>query len=84
MTVNRIEEIKRFFHLVDNDNPHEATDRFWKVRPLLEILHTTFYDAKLPTEMQSIDEMLIPFKGRSAMKQSEQTKEVGIPSLDSF
>ena len=70
MSVNRFEEIKWFIHFVNNDDKEDPVrDRYWKIRPIANMLYQTFHDAVSPTEHQSVDEMLVPFKGRSLLKQ---------------
>ena len=44
-------------------------DRIWKVRPVIDVLSKTFLDVYTPHATNSIDEAMIPFKGRSALKQ---------------
>lgn len=75
ISCNRFEEIKRNLHFADNaEKENLKGDKFWKIRPLLDVLHTTFHDAKSDEENQSIDEMVIPFKGRSTLKQYIKNK----------
>ena len=56
-------------HFVDNLVDHDAQDKLWKIRPWL----TGFRDNCLkviPDEHNSIDEMMVPFKGKfSGLKQ---------------
>lgn len=74
MSVNRFSEIKRYLHFINNLSAPNLNDRYWKIRPVLEILHKTFHDCASPTENISIDEMMIPFKGKSNLKQYIQSK----------
>ena len=57
-------------HFVNNYSldPKNA-DRFVKVRPCLDALKKTFRSALNPKEFQSVDEMMIPYKGRLSIKQ---------------
>lgn len=70
MPVNKFENIKRFLHFVNNDdeNTLKAGDKFWKIRPVAKYLHETFHTSVVPEERQSIDEMIVPFKGKSSLK----------------
>uniref|UniRef100_A0A3B1KIQ1 PiggyBac transposable element-derived protein domain-containing protein n=1 Tax=Astyanax mexicanus TaxID=7994 RepID=A0A3B1KIQ1_ASTMX len=70
MPVNRFEQILRYMHFVDNYSldPKNA-DRFVKIRPVLDALKETFQSALDPEEFQSVDEMMIPYKGRLSIKQ---------------
>ncbi|CAK6959631.1 piggyBac transposable element-derived protein 2-like [Scomber scombrus] len=65
MPVNRFEQIFSYMHFVDNYSlDPENADRFAKVRPVLDALKKTFRSALDPDEFQSVDEMMIPYKGR--------------------
>ncbi|KAF3834757.1 hypothetical protein F7725_027315 [Dissostichus mawsoni] len=44
-------------------------DKLFRIRPVLEALEETFRTAVDPEEFQSIDEQMIPFKGRLSIKQ---------------
>ncbi len=68
MTANRFEEIKRYLHFV-HLNDDAGDDRFFKIHPVLDVLRTTFLTAMEPEEFQSIDEQIIPFKGKHTTKQ---------------
>jgi hypothetical protein len=70
---NRFREIHRFLHFSDNnlavtnrDDPNY--DRYYKVRPVLESLRSACLQLE-PEEKMSVDEQIIPFKGRSVMRQ---------------
>jgi hypothetical protein len=72
MSRDRFLQIKKFLHVVDNSNQpnmnNPGFDRAHKVRPLLDIVNKNF--RKIPKEETlSADEQVIPFKGRSIMKQ---------------
>lgn len=70
MPVNRFEMIMRFLHFADNTthDPH-GSDRLFKVRPVLNNLQKAYLAAVDPEECHSVDEQIIPFKGRSTLKQ---------------
>ena len=73
MSLKRYEEI--YLHFTNNLNiPDDNKDSFIKIRPLLDKLSTSFAEAAEPTEFLSIDEMIIPFKGRHRMKQYIMSK----------
>lgn len=78
MNVNRFGEIKRFIHFEDNAKKPDSTmpgiDRYWKLRPIISMLHDSFHFASSPDEHIAIDEMIIPFKGRSGLKQYMKAK----------
>jgi hypothetical protein len=77
MTKNRFEAIKFFFHIADNtelprNRPHG--DKLFKVRPLYD--HVLKNCKKIPPgEYHSIDEQMIPYKGKtSSMRQYNPKK----------
>lgn len=70
MSINRFEDLRRYLHFHDNVNaPDENDDRLLKFRPVIETTNETFRNAVEPKESQYIDEMMIPFKGRSSLQQ---------------
>nr|XP_050025154.1 piggyBac transposable element-derived protein 4-like [Dermacentor andersoni] len=70
MPVNRFEEIRRFLHLNDRtDTLSYQNDRLAGMRPVIDTLNEAFCSAIDSEEYQSVDEMVIPFKGRSSIKQ---------------
>ena len=71
---NWFREITRFLHFTDNSShisntSDPAYDRVWKVRPVINILLEQFLKVYNPHQQNSIDEAMIPFKGRSFLKQ---------------
>lgn len=68
MSYARFCAIRRYLHFVDNDK-NDSTDKLQKLRPVLDHLKQVFRNAIDPNEHLSIDEMIIPFKGKSAVKQ---------------
>lgn len=70
ISVNRFEEIRQYLHFIDtNLIPDNNTDKAIRIRPILDKLHETFHAAVDSEECHSVDEMMIPFKGRSSLKQ---------------
>ncbi|KRX90820.1 PiggyBac transposable element-derived protein 2 [Trichinella pseudospiralis] len=72
MSRNRFETLLRFLHFNDNDKVvmdrnHPDYDRFYKIRPLIESIRKTCLE-ETPGELQSVDEHIIPYKGRCKMK----------------
>lgn len=72
MSRDRFLQIKKYLHVVDNsiqvDRTNPNFDRAFKVRPLLNMVKNNF--RKIPMEQHlSVDEQIIPFKGKSIMKQ---------------
>ncbi|KRX23797.1 PiggyBac transposable element-derived protein 3 [Trichinella nelsoni] len=71
MSRNRFETLLRFLHFNDDDKVimdrnYPMYDRFYKVRPLLENIRKTCLE-ETPGELQSVDEHIIPYKGRCKM-----------------
>ncbi|KAH9384244.1 hypothetical protein HPB48_026229 [Haemaphysalis longicornis] len=72
MTRDRWEEIKQSLHFSDNqeapDQNDPECDGLHKVRPLLD--HLVAKCIEIPTSQNlCVDEQLVPFKGRSSLKQ---------------
>ena len=85
---DRFFEISRYLHFADNSSlPGPGTDgydRLGKVRGIIDMIKSHFlavYDAH---KESSIDEAMIPFKGRSSMKQYMPKKPVkrGFKNMD--
>lgn len=73
MPVNRFGWYLSKLHLNDNSliksRNEPGFDKLFKIRPILDILTVTFKSCYKPTRIQSIDESMIAFKGRSSIKQ---------------
>lgn len=75
MNLKRFEKLKRYIHFIDNDAlPENNKDIFIKIRPVIQSLNDSFGQVSSPTENVAIDEMIIPFKGRSRAKQYIKSK----------
>ena len=75
----------RYAHFNNNDEmkaKHDPNyDPLFKVRPLLDSLREQLKKVE-QGERQCIDEQMIPFKGRSSLKQYlKKTKKMGVQSL---
>lgn len=64
MARNKYKNIRRFLHFQNNDLPNNG-DRFYKIRPFVELIRTQF-NKIAPEGRYSIDEMMCPYKGRKA------------------
>ena len=77
---NRFRDISRYLHFADNtklkERGEEGYDRLGKVRPIIEHFQEVFSKNYIPRREQSIDEAMIPFQGRSTMKQYMPLKPV--------
>ncbi|KAL2085028.1 hypothetical protein ACEWY4_020546 [Coilia grayii] len=77
MSVNRWETIKRYLHFNNNEEQvpagHPGYDRLFKLRPLLTALKSSFNTVPMQ-EMLCVDEQIVPFKGKSGIKQYNPKK----------
>ncbi|XP_040064051.1 piggyBac transposable element-derived protein 2-like [Ixodes scapularis] len=64
---NRFEKLRNNLHIVDVNNP-STTDRLWKVRPLMDAFQKRCNELDVE-ERLSLDEQIVPFKGRLDIKQ---------------
>ncbi|XP_050065242.1 piggyBac transposable element-derived protein 3-like [Aphis gossypii] len=69
MPRNRFFSLRTHFHVVDNmEIPKNNNDKFFKIRPLFEIIKKRC--SEIPVERNlSVDEQMIPFKGHLSIKQ---------------
>nr|XP_039264882.1 piggyBac transposable element-derived protein 4-like [Styela clava] len=78
MTRQRFRDIWRYLHFCDEAMAPEAEDfkkdKLYKIRALLTILLPLFQTCYTPGREISIDETLIPFKGRISFRQCIKTK----------
>jgi len=76
MTKTAFEQIFRFLHLVNNDEREASTtpDKLFKIRPLANLLLASFQSNYVPKQTVTIDEAMIPFKGRLSFKQYMKDK----------
>lgn len=69
---DRFFELHRYLHCVDNSNlpsPGDpAYNKLGKIQPVLDRLHEAFRSVYCPAKNVSVDEAMIPFKGRSTLK----------------
>ena len=78
MSKTRFEQIYRFLHMSDCSKQvargQPCYDPLFKVRSLLDIIDPLLLSLYNPHEQLSIDEAMIPFKGRLGMKQYMRDK----------
>jgi hypothetical protein len=72
MPVNKFEEMKRFLHFSDNSNA-DTNDKLNKIRPFIDLLRARFLKISMEEHL-SLDEQMVPFKGRSTIKQYNPRK----------
>lgn len=77
MSRNRFELLLRYMHFNDNSQAlprgDPGYDPLFKVRPLMDRLRIQMSLIE-PEQRQSIDEQIVPFKGRSSLKQYNKNK----------
>ena len=77
---DRFLQITRYLHFEDNTDLQppgaDGYDRLGKVRRILNLIKSCFSAIYNPHRENSIDEAMIPFKGRSSMKQYLPKKPV--------
>lgn len=77
MARNRFEKLRSNLHINNNDNMKTRGDPFYdklfKVRPFIETIKNNLSKIE-PEEHNSVDEIMIPFKGHSSLKQYVKNK----------
>lgn len=72
MSRNRFEKLRRNLHFADNHaRAHQnelKPDKLWKLRPWLDSVRQQFLLIE-SEEKQAVDEIMVPFKGRSIVRQ---------------
>ena len=78
MTLVRFEQIWRFLHLADSEKQipqgQPGHDKLYKVRAFLDLLSERMQSVYRPNREVSIDEAMIPFKGRLSFLQYMKAK----------
>lgn len=69
MSLKRFEKLRSSLHFNDNlTKPADNTDKLFKIRPFLDAVQQNFRN--VPHEQSfSIDEQMVPYKGRQTLKQ---------------
>ena len=68
MSRMRFEQIFTFFHLSDNVQNAPSRDRLCKIRPLLDYIIPKIQSMYVPKQQLSLDEAMIPWRGRLSFK----------------
>jgi hypothetical protein len=77
MSRNRFSELLHILNVADNEaRKPDNTDRLYKIRLLITQLNDQFQNLFRPTQVQSIDEAMILFKGRSSIKEYNPMKPI--------
>ena len=74
MSCNRFQEIKRYFHLADNENLTESKTA--KVDPIYDELLKNCQQFGIFDKLLSIDESMVPYRGYFSIKQYIQNKPI--------
>jgi hypothetical protein len=64
MSRQRFQDISRFLHFSDNENPQATKDRAWKIRSILQTLQTTFKQGYILGRQVALDEGMLPSRNR--------------------
>ncbi|KAF9422927.1 hypothetical protein HW555_001470 [Spodoptera exigua] len=72
MPLKRYQQIRRFLHF--NDNNLQDLDRYYKVRPIVEKIRRNCLKQENENKF-SVDEMMIPYKGRKAGNRKQYMKD---------
>lgn len=68
MPLLRFETIKRNLHCNDDQRrPNDCEDKLYKIRPIVDMVSSKV-SSILPAEKLSINEQIVPFKGRSRLR----------------
>lgn len=77
MSRNRFDKLRTYMHVNDNTKMLQRNspgyDKLFKIRPMVDILRRNFQSIE-PEEYQSVDELMIPYKGRNTLKQYIKSK----------
>lgn len=80
MPCKRFKKLTENLHLSDRatevPRTHSGYDKLCKIRPIMDILNKSFQENCIGTHMQSIDESMVKFKGRSTLKQYMPQKPI--------
>ena len=75
MRRERFLAINRFIHFTDNSQPH-ATDKMWKLRPLMDQRKENLKKKYVPSRALNFDESMIEYYGRHGCKQFIRGKPI--------
>ena len=65
MPLKRFQKLRRYIHFNDNTVARNSDDRFFKIRPVMDMVRRNFLAIE-HEEQFSIDEMMVPYKGTRA------------------
>ena len=73
MSCKRFKCLKRYIHFTDNNGEQNKEDKFWKIKPLFEMFREQCKNVESST-LQSVDEVMVPYKGTRAGKLRQYVK----------
>ena len=73
MTRDRFEKIQSNLHFTDNEDDR-ASDKLWKIRPVVDVFSSEFKKVYIPSKDISIDESLFRYRGRHFSLQYNRNK----------
>ncbi|XP_014479203.1 PREDICTED: piggyBac transposable element-derived protein 4-like isoform X2 [Dinoponera quadriceps] len=76
MSRNRFEQIWKFWHFNDNSKMDQSSSRLFKIQPVLEYLVQKFNTVYKPKQQLSLDEGVIPWRGRFVFRTYNRGKIV--------
>ena len=80
MPLKRFQKLQRYIHFNDNTMARNSDDRFFKIRPVMDMVRRNFLAIE-HEEQFSIDEMMVPYEGTKGRQPtpvySQQTPQVG-------
>jgi hypothetical protein len=69
MSRDKFELLLKLYHFSNNEKKYADQDRLFKLKPLLDLLKDRFKLIDTPGSIISIDETMVPWKGRLLFKQ---------------
>ena len=76
MSRDRFFQIRRYLYFVDPCTPVDRSDKLHKVRYILDNIRDSFMKEYVPHRNVTVDEAMVPFKGRLGFKQFMKDKPV--------
>ncbi|XP_037791274.1 piggyBac transposable element-derived protein 4-like [Penaeus monodon] len=64
MSRDRFNNLTSALHFANNEGEHDAEDRLWKLRPVIDVLDSTYHSVLVPNQNVTVDKSLWAFKGR--------------------
>ncbi|XP_047478265.1 piggyBac transposable element-derived protein 4-like [Penaeus chinensis] len=71
---DRFDTLTSALHFANNEGEHRAEDRLWKLRPVIDVLDSTYRSVFVTNRNVTADESLWAFKGRHQALQYNPSK----------